>query len=129
MQLIVNLDAEGIQRYTYPGIATQSLIRCNAEKEARMAQLGEFMRWTTLAGTPVTVNELTVTPLAQSLTLRWGQGGFVWNRPVAVLLSRDGQSKRVPIPDVTRLVQVILLGIVLLIGLVLFSGSTKEETQ
>jgi hypothetical protein len=92
-----------------------------------MAQMGEFVRWTTLAGKPVTINNLTVTPLAQSLTIRWSRGGFVWNRPVALLVATDGQTARIPIPDITRLVQVVLLGIVVLLGVVLLSGSNREE--
>lgn len=94
-----------------------------------MAQIGKFVRWATLAGPPVTVNQLTVTPLAQSLTIRWPQGGFVWNRPVAIIVERDGQTTRIPILDVTGLVQLILLGIVLLVSLVLLSSSHQEVAQ
>ena len=91
-----------------------------------MAQIGEFIRWVTLAGEPVTVDQLTVTPLAQSLTMRWPRGGFVWNRPVALLVTKDGQTERIPLPDVTRMAQLVLFGFVLLLGIVLFSGSNKE---
>ena len=91
-----------------------------------MAQIGKFVRWATLAAPPVTVNQVTVTPLAQSLTIRWPQGGFVWNRPVAIIVERDGQTTRIPILDVTGLVQLILLGIVLLVSLVLLSSSHQE---
>ena len=94
-----------------------------------MAQIGKFVRWATLAGPPVTVNQLTVTPLAQSLTIRWPQGGFVWNRPVAILIERDGQTVRMPILDVTGLAQLIGFGIVLLLSLVLLFGSHQEVAQ
>ena len=94
-----------------------------------MAQIGKFVRWATLAGSPVTVNQLTVTPLAQSLTIRWPQGGFVWNRPVAIIVERDGQSVRMPILDVTGLAQLIGLGSVLLLSLVLLFGSHQEVVQ
>jgi hypothetical protein len=30
------------------------------------------------------------------LTARWSQGGWVWNRPVAVLVKRGEQEKRIP---------------------------------
>ncbi len=94
-----------------------------------MAQIGEFIRWVTLAGEPVAVNQWTVTPLAQSLTIRGSRGGFVWNRPVALLITRDGQAKRMPIPDVTRSAQLVLLGIGLLLSLIFLAGSPKETTR
>ena len=93
-----------------------------------MAQIGKFVRLVTLAGEPVTINQWTITPLAQSLTIRWLRGGFVWNRPVALLVARNGTTERIPLPDITRNVQIVLLGVVLL-SLLLFSGSDKEKTR
>lgn len=93
-----------------------------------MAQFGEFFRWTTQAGTPITVNGTTITPLAQSLTLRWPRGGLVWNRPVALLINRKGQQEQLPIVDVTRIAQVVLFFIFMALGLVLFLRSTRRET-
>ena len=76
-----------------------------------MASLGDMLQLQTLAGEPVTVAGTTVMPQSQALIIRFGsQGGFVWNRPVAVLVERDGLTDRVPIVDLTRLVQLTLLG-------------------
>ena len=54
---------------------------------------------------PVTVGDVTVTPLARALVVRLPQGGFVWNRPTALTVERAGAVRRVPVVDVTRLLQ------------------------
>jgi hypothetical protein len=56
-------------------------------------------------GSPITVEETTLTPQSQVLTVRWPNGGWVWNRPVAVLVEQDGEIERLPIVDVTRYAQ------------------------
>jgi hypothetical protein len=69
----------------------------------------------TLAGEAITTAGMTVTPQTQALVIHFGaHGGLVWNRPVAVVVERDGQTERIPIVDITRLVQVILLGVSIL---------------
>jgi hypothetical protein len=59
----------------------------------------------------LTVGDLTLTPQSQVLTIRLPFGGFVWHRPTAVLVERAGRVDRVRIVDVTRLVEVGLLGL------------------
>jgi hypothetical protein len=76
-----------------------------------MSRLNDVMQWQTLSGEPVIVGDVTLTPQAQALTIRWRNGGFVWNRPVAVLVERLGQTERIPIVDVTRGAQFTLLGL------------------
>lgn len=78
-----------------------------------MSTLKEVFQWQTLAGDKVTVGGITVTPKSQALTIRWPNGGLVWNRPTAILVERDGQPEQIPIVDVTRLTQVGLLGLAL----------------
>jgi len=76
------------------------------------------------AGQPVTVGDITVTPQFQSLVLRLPSGGFVWNRPTAILVEQDGQAERVPIRDITRIIQLWLLGfslVLLIVRLITFS--------
>ncbi len=96
-----------------------------------MANIGEVSRWQTVTGRPVTLYNRTITPLTQVLTLRWPQGGFVWNRPVALLVEQDGHVQRVLIVDVTRLVQVVLLGSAMFILLAAFwlSSFNKEKNN
>ena len=65
----------------------------------------------TRSGEPVTVGDIRLTPQSQALTIRWPFGGFVWNRPIAVLTEQDGESERIPIVDVTLVAQVALLAL------------------
>jgi len=76
-----------------------------------VAQNGRLLNRQTLLGKGITAGDITLTPQAQVLTLRWPGGGWVWNRPVAVLVERGGSVERVPIVDVTRLVQIGLYGL------------------
>lgn len=61
----------------------------------------DFFQWETTSGQPMTVGDLSITPQSQALTIRWPFGGFVWNRPVAVLVAQDGDTERIPVTDVT----------------------------
>jgi hypothetical protein len=67
------------------------------------------IQWQSNSGQPVTAGEITVTPQSQALIFRWSNGGFVWNRPVAVVVERPGQIQRIPVLDITRIVQWSLL--------------------
>jgi hypothetical protein len=60
---------------------------------------------------PVTVGDVTVTPRARALVVRLPQGGFVWNRPTAVTVQRAGATRRVPVVDLTRRLQLGLLAL------------------
>ncbi len=91
-----------------------------------MARLGNILQIETQSGTPATFGNLTVTPESQALVLRLPFGGFVWNRPTAVLLETEGERQHIPIVDVTRIAQLALA--VLVFGLVIWSrtGERKE---
>ena len=60
---------------------------------------------------PVTVGDVTVTPRARALVVRLPQGGFVWNRPTALTVERAGAARRVPVVNVTRILQLALLAL------------------
>jgi hypothetical protein len=83
-----------------------------------MAELNEMIQVKTQSGQPVTVNGVTITPQSQAFTIRWPYGGFVWNRPVAVMVERDGQSERIPIVDVTLVGRMALFGFGLFLSVV-----------
>jgi hypothetical protein len=76
-----------------------------------MSRLKDLVQWQTVSGEAVRVGDVALTSQSQALTVRWPRGGFVWNRPVAVLVERDGQMERVPVVDVTRIAQLTLLGL------------------
>lgn len=67
--------------------------------------------------------KIALTPEAQALTIRWPWGGFVWNRPSAISVERDGSIQRIPIVDLTRVIQLSLVGFSLVMGVftILFS--------
>jgi hypothetical protein len=71
--------------------------------------LKDYVQYQLETGSPTTVGEATLTPQSQVLTVRWPNGGWVWNRPVAVLVEQDGESERLPIVDVTRMAQIGLI--------------------
>lgn len=75
-----------------------------------MPRFTDFVQLQTTAADPIVVGDTRVTPQAQALVVRLPFGGFVWNRPIAVLVERDDMTRRIPIVDVTRLVQIALLG-------------------
>jgi hypothetical protein len=85
--------------------------------------------WQTLSGAKVTVGGVSATPRSQALTIRWPKGGFVWNRPAAVLVERGEETERIPIVDVTRVAQVALLGLglVFMLAAVLLSVWRRRD--
>lgn len=76
-----------------------------------MAHSNTTFKHQTTFGAPATAGDVTVTPEAKAITVRFPNAGFVWNRPVAILVERDGQTERIPIVDVTRMVQLGLFGL------------------
>jgi hypothetical protein len=93
-----------------------------------MTQSQERFKWQTLSGETVTIDDVAVTPHSQALSVRWPHGGWVWNRPVSVSLERGGESKRIPIVDVTRMAQLALYGLGLVFAIVGFILMTRERS-
>ncbi len=86
-------------------------------------QLKEVFQRQQISGTTVMVNDYTITPQSQALIVRFPMGIFIWNRPTSVLVERNGEVKRFPIVDVTRILQLGFLGtgaIVTIAGLLAF---------
>lgn len=99
-----------------------------------MTQESRRINWQINAGDPVTVDDITVTPRSQALTVRWPGGGWVWNRPVGLVIQQgqtddESESSHIPIVDVTRVAQLALYGLslaFLIAGLVLSIRKKKE---
>lgn len=91
-----------------------------------MVSLGELVELRTVVGETQTIDGIRVTPESQAFSVRWPHGGFVWHRPVAVVVEQDGVESRMRIPDVTRLMQ---LGLLLLMaaGLGLVGWSVRKH--
>jgi hypothetical protein len=94
-----------------------------------MKRLKDVIQWQTVSGNPMTVGDVTVTPQSQALTVRWPFGGFVWNRPVAILVERRGlhSAERIPIVDVTRIAQLGLFGLLVFSIAVLARAAQGKE--
>ncbi len=86
-----------------------------------MAWLKDAVQWRTASSEPITVGNARLTFQSQALVIRTPIWKRVWNRPVAVLVERDGQMERLPIVDVTRVAIVALaagtVGSLLAVGL------------
>ena len=89
----------------------------------------EMVRRQTFSGEATTVGDITMTPLSQVVTVRWPSGGLVWNRPVAVVVERDGMRERIRVVDVTRMVQLGLLGLTLVFSMVFFWLSVRRGRE
>jgi hypothetical protein len=87
-------------------------------QEVEIMQLKDLFQVQTVSGQPVTVDNITVTPQSQALIGRLPIGGFVWHRPTTILVERDGTAKRFPIIDITRILQLWLLGFSLVLSIV-----------
>ena len=97
-----------------------------------MTQQQERSTRQTMSGETVTVGEVTATPQSEALTVRWPRGGWVWNRPVAVLVKRGEEEERLPIVDVTRVAQLGLFGFSLvfaLLGLVMWIAERSQSNE
>ncbi|HXF63317.1 MAG TPA: hypothetical protein VNK95_16940 [Caldilineaceae bacterium] len=120
-----------------------------------MSRIGRWFAWDTHAGPPLSIQQgrsghVTVTPVARRLALRWPGGGFLWLHPTAILVEtgtgRNAQRQRtrptdqvdiasgvtrVPIPDPTRAITLLLLGCALLAlalaGLVYLSRKRRSS--
>jgi hypothetical protein len=93
-------------------------------------RLKDVFQVQTVSGQPVTVESVTVTPQSQALIVRLPIGGFVWNRPTAILVERDETAKRFPIVDITRILQLWLLGFSLVLSIVsLVKFSQRKERK
>ncbi len=73
--------------------------------------------WQRHRGETIAAGDVRVTPESQALTVRWPQGGLVWNRPVAIWIHRDGEQERIPILNITRAIVWGLYATVALLGI------------
>jgi hypothetical protein len=92
-----------------------------------MPQLSDFIRLENTSAEPIVVGDTRVTPQAQAFSLRFPFGGIVWNRPTAVLVERDDLTQRIPIVDVTRVVQIALFGLVLTFSIIITMLAARQR--
>jgi hypothetical protein len=76
----------------------------------RPRRFNDLVHWQTVSGQPLLVNGLTLTPQSRVLTVRFLWSIFVWHWPTAVVIEQNGQVQRLPIVDLTRIMQIGLCG-------------------
>jgi hypothetical protein len=86
-----------------------------------------ILKFETQIGEPLMVGDTTITPQSQALIVRWPRGGFVWNRPIGVMVDRDGQVERLPIVDVTRYATWTFAGLTLLFSVIITSVAARRR--
>lgn len=74
------------------------------------------IHWQQQTGTPIQINDVTVTPESQLLHIQLPGGGFVWHTPKAIVVEQNGRQQMIPIVDITRLIVWICFGITILSG-------------
>jgi hypothetical protein len=84
-----------------------------------MANLTDFIQLKTVQGTAVQTPHHTLIPESQALIIKFPYGGFVWQRPTAVLVQQGEHTQRHPITDITRLATWSVLAASLLLSLLL----------
>ena len=84
----------------------------------------------------VTVGDTTVTARSQAITVDSPFGQFVWNRPTAVVVQREGHTSQQMLVDVTRVLQIGFYGLAVVFLLVSVAagrprsrGSTKARVN
>ena len=92
-----------------------------------MANLRDLFQWQTVTGEPTALGDITLTTQSQALILRWPYGGWVWNRPVAVLVEQGEHSERIPIKDVTRMAQWGLMGLSIVFSMFTLLYSSRQR--
>ncbi|MGD2048559.1 MAG: hypothetical protein PVH03_03650 [Chloroflexota bacterium] len=69
----------------------------------------DILQIKSVRGGRVEFDDTAVTPISKALVLRLPFGGFVWNRPVGIEVEKDQNIERIPIIDVTLMVQLGLV--------------------
>ena len=93
-----------------------------------MRRFNDLVQWHKASGQPVVVHDLTLTPQSQVLIVRFPQGAWVWQRPTAMQVERNGRVERLPIVDLTRLLQIGLVGLgVVIITIVSFVQFARRK--
>jgi hypothetical protein len=79
-----------------------------------MVDIAQYVSWKPVTGEPQMIGDRVIRLRAQAISLRTPFGGFVWNRPTAVLVEKDGVTDETPIVDVTRyaLIGIGVMGVV-----------------
>lgn len=70
-----------------------------------------FVEQKTRSAPPIRRGDVTITTEARALVVHLPFMGFVWNRPAAVIVERNGRRERRPINDPTRTVMLLMTAV------------------
>jgi hypothetical protein len=76
-----------------------------------MRRFNDLVQWHKASGQSVVVHDLTLTPQSQVLIVRFPWGAWVWQRPTSIQVEQNGRVEQLPIVDLTRLIQLGLVGL------------------
>ena len=82
------------------------------------------------SGEPVSAHGYTVTPRSRAIVIRLSRAGFVWNRPVGVDVTHDGETRHVPISRPNRMLPMALVGaLAAIVAFRLLARSRRHEEK
>ncbi len=93
-----------------------------------MRRFNDLVQWHKASGQSVVVHDLTLTPQSQALIVRFPWGAYVWHRPTAIQVEWNGRVEQLPIVDLTRIIQLGLVGLgVVIITIVSFVQFARRK--
>jgi hypothetical protein len=96
----------------------------------RSGRFKDLVQWQRVSGQSLIVNGLTLTPQSRVLIVRFSKSVFIWQRPSAILMGWNGQTKRLPIADLTRIFQLGLCGLgVVIITIASFVQFSRRKVK
>jgi hypothetical protein len=99
----------------------------HADEEVTMKKSKPLFHIETRWGEPLVAGDTEIVPQSQAVTIRWPNGGYVWNRPIAVVVRRDDQEERLPIVDVTLVARLALFALGVLSSLIFLILSNRNR--
>jgi len=95
-----------------------------------MRRFSDLVHWHKASGQTVMMQGLTLTPQSQVLIVRFPWGAWVWHRPTAIQVERNGRVEQLPIVDLTRLIQLGFVGLgVVIITIVSFVQFAQRKEK
>lgn len=92
--------------------------------------MSEFFSWQNKSSETIQVDDLNVTLQSQVLQIRIPPfGGYVWHRPVAVIVEGNGDPQTIPILDVTRRAIWAFMGLTILVNLLLLLAHSAQNQR
>jgi hypothetical protein len=114
---------------------TDYALRITHHQEVTMTNSEPVFRYEMRSGEPISVDDvngdqIVITPISHAFVVRWTGGGWILNLPLAVTVYQNNMVRYLPIRDVTRLAQILLIKLaVLFIGVGLIWGRADRKTK